>query len=132
MSAKPYTSDEIEAIRRFVECVPGGTFGRVEEPTRWLATVDALRARLAAAEAERDDLRRYRKSWDKELRDARDAARAAIDGRIAAEAEAERARGLLQRWLNDDAGESFEVYRTLVDETQAHLASRPEGEVRHG
>lgn len=187
---EPYSDDEIADARTHLSCDDEYDRCHYHDVAHWLATVDALQSRLAAAEAgrdeakrdhdkafrgfqqvcfamtgtsdvvsfmdalkphstaeeyardlrvrcaaaedERDDLRRYRKSWDKELRDAKEAARAAIDGRIAAEAEAERARGLLQRWFNDDAGESFEVYRALVDETRAHLASRPEGEVRDG
>ena len=60
-----------------------------------------------------------------------DAEKSALQARLAAaEAEAARASGLLQRWFDDD--ESYEAYRALVDETLAHLASRPEGEVRDG
>lgn len=57
---------------------------------------------------------------------------ASLQSRLAAsEAEAERARGLLEECRNRIDGIS-PAPNSLAARIDAHLASRPEGEVRHG
>ena len=123
--AKPYTDAEIAERRENPLCVYVlGREPRLDErEQRWLATVDALQARLAAAESE---------CCAREEVQAR-----LIRERNAAEAEAERLRSVLRQthanyceaaWT--DRG--LHAPECLIEHLDDDEPSRPEGEVAGG
>lgn len=120
MNVEPYSDDEIADARTHLSCDDESDRCHYHDVAHWLATVDALRARLAAAEAA--------------AATAKVAAGLMRDRAEKAEARAELAVGLLGdaskcvSLLNGGTGH-YDGWLARCDEL---LASRPEGEVAGG
>lgn len=132
MSAKPYSDEEIRAARSHLASLANsdkrsGDIIAVARDVerRWLATVDALQARLAAAERERAKavglLLCYR-ILDNHGLDADK-----CGGLPDLPFDAMRAAGLPRA---GHLGDCYDIVRRAVDDFRVRIASRPEGEVR--
>ena len=104
---EPYSDDEIADARTHLSCDDESDRCHYHDVAHWLATVDALRARLAAAEAERNEWKDIASVF---LAATEPNQPIPVQGQIMLAQVRERARATFD----------------------AHLASRPEGEVRDG